>query len=121
MKILTADDSPAIRKLIRNILELAGHSLIEAEDGAQALVLLREHKDEIKLVLLDWNMPNLDGYETLQAIKNDQNLKHLPVIMITTEVSRNKVINAIKYGASNYIMKPFTDEELLQKVNDIFE
>jgi two-component system chemotaxis response regulator CheY len=118
MKILSVDDSPMIRKLIRSAVETMGFELVEAGDGLEALGILENRHTEINLVLCDWNMPRLDGYSLLMKMKEDVRFKSIPVTMVTTEVDRLRVIQAIKAGAVNYLMKPFTQEGLITKIKE---
>ncbi|OGS34259.1 MAG: histidine kinase [Elusimicrobia bacterium RIFOXYB2_FULL_49_7] len=118
MTILSVDDSGMIRKVIRRIVESMGHELLEAEDGEAALTVLREHGAKIRLVLLDWNMPKLDGYSVLTRMKGDPALKAIPVIMVTTEVDKTRIVQAVQAGARNYVMKPFSQEDLMAKITD---
>jgi two-component system chemotaxis response regulator CheY len=117
MKILSVDDSAIIRKIIRSGVELLDHQFIEAEDGLEALEVLRsDNSSEISLILLDWNMPGMDGLNFLQTIKSDISLSHIPVMMVTTESEKNSIIQAIQAGAINYLVKPFSIEELTKKI-----
>ncbi len=120
MKILVVDDFSTMRKIVRNVLKQLGYSNIEeAEDGAQAYSKLKE--GSFQFVVSDWNMPNLDGLEMLKKIRSDPDLKDLPVLMVTAEAEKDKVIAAIKAGVNNYIVKPFTAETLKQKMEQIYE
>jgi len=116
MKILSVDDSAMIRKIISRSISVLGFDLLEAGNGVEALAVLAEHYTETDLILLDWNMPEMDGFETLQRIKADERFKHIPVMMVTTEVERANVIKAIQAGAKNYLSKPFTPEDLTTKI-----
>jgi len=119
MNILIVDDVPLIRRLVKKPVESLGGKLFEATNGIEALNLLRENKVEISLILLDWNMPLMDGFKFLTQIKSDAQLKHIPVIMTTTENDREKIIMAIQAGASHYLVKPFTSEDLTKKILEI--
>lgn len=117
MKTLIVDDSNTMRRIIKNKLSEIGISdleMYEAEDGIEALKILKD--TSIKLVLLDWNMPRLNGYELLQQLKADDKLKSIPVIMITTEGGKAEVVSAIKSGVCDYIVKPFDVETIQRKV-----
>ncbi len=117
LNVLIVDDSSAIRKILRRVLsqtDLPIKHLHEANDGAEALKVLGNN--EITLVLSDINMPNLDGLALLREIKADPKWKSLPVFMISTEGSHNKVIEAVQLGAKGYVRKPFTAEQIKEKV-----
>ncbi len=116
MKILSIDDSGIIRKIIKASVGVLGYDFIEAEDGEEALKLLENEYDDISLILLDWNMPGLDGYELLQMLKSDDRYKEIPVMMVTTESEKSNIIRAIKAGAINYLTKPFSNEDLITKI-----
>ncbi len=119
-KILIVDDFGTMRKILRNVLQQLGFTKIEeAENGVQALKKLRS--DSFDLVITDWNMPEMDGLELLRNIRADVKLKHLPVMMVTAEAEKDKVIEAIKAGVNNYIVKPFTAETMKQKLDQIAE
>jgi two-component system chemotaxis response regulator CheY len=115
MRILIVDDSPAMRQVEKNMLEDLGHSdVTEAADGSQALKLVSSGKFD--LILLDWKMPVLSGLETLKRLKADPDVKGIPVVMVTSESSKQKILEAIQLGAANYIIKPFSDEILKEKL-----
>lgn len=116
MKILLVDDSSTMRRIQSNTLTSLGYAdLVQAEDGADALKKLREHPD-VKLVLLDWNMPNMNGLDCLKAIKADPTTKGIPVMMVTSEAEKSKIIEAVQAGASNYLVKPFDADSLKAKI-----
>jgi len=115
LKILIVDDFNSMRNIIRSILkELHYSNIDEAENGEAALKML--NKKEYDLVLTDWNMPYMNGLELLQAIRKDEKLMHIPVLMLTSEVKKENVIHAAKEGASGYIVKPFNAATLHQKI-----
>ena len=116
MKILSVDDSAIIRKIIRSGVEVLDYQLVEAADGMEALNILEQSSEEIVLILLDWNMPGMDGLVFLEKVKNTDSLKHIPIMMVTTESEKENIIRAIQAGAINYLVKPFTIEELMKKV-----
>ena len=114
MKILVVDDSSTMRRIIVNALaEMGQTDIVQAADGNEAAQAFAEHQD-IGLILTDWNMPNMDGLEFLKQIRRDG--KELPVVMITTEAEKGNVLTAIKDGANNYVVKPFTTETLREKI-----
>lgn len=120
MKFLVVDDMSTMRRIVRSILNELGFSNVdEAEDGNDALGKLRSAKYDF--VVSDWNMPNLDGLEMLKAIRADERLKALPVLLVTAEAKKENIIEAAKAGASGYVVKPFTAAILEEKLNKIFE
>ena len=113
MKILVVDDSATMRTIQHRCLSKLGFSdVTEAEDGRQALTLFQETAFDI--VLTDWNMPNMDGLTLLKEIRT-RNHK-IPVVMITTEAERSRVVVAIQAGVSDYLVKPFTPDDLKAKL-----
>ena len=105
--------------MVRKALLRMGYpasSIVEASDGLEALQKAEEHDSKIDIVLTDWNMPNMDGLSLLRRLQESEQLRRIPVIMVTGEAERNRVIEAIREGARNYIVKPFTAETLRQKV-----
>lgn len=113
MKILLVDDSRTIRNIQKNILAKLEHKEIdEAADGVEALVKVKEFSPD--LILLDWNMPNMDGLTFLQTIRKN-NIK-TPVIMCTTEAEKTRVVQAIQAGANNYVVKPFSTDTMAEKI-----
>ncbi len=120
MKFLIVDDFSTMRRIIRNLLkELEFTNVDEAEDGVAALNKLRN--GNFDFVVSDWNMPNMTGIELLKAIRADDTLKHLPVLMVTAEAKKENIIAAAQAGASGYVVKPFTAVVLEEKLNKIFE
>jgi Response regulator containing CheY-like receiver, AAA-type ATPase, and DNA-binding domains len=118
MKILVADDSITIRRIITGALtELGYDDLVEVDCGDDALAALRDQPD-IALVLLDWNMPLTNGFECLKTIRAAEATRNLPVIMITAESQKSRVVEAIQQGASNYLVKPFSRDKLRDVIND---
>ena len=115
MKVLVVDDSAIMRKVIEQILEMLGHESVPATNGIDAFERLKEHED-VRLILLDWNMPEMNGIEFLRAIKERPGLAQIPVIMLTTESERRKMIEAIEAGAKHYLTKPFQPETLATKI-----
>jgi len=116
MKILTVDDSRIIRKIVSGVIEMAGYEPVGAANGEEALGLLEKHHEEVALVLLDWNMPVMDGLTCLRRIRANAAWKHIPVMMVTTESERDRMTEAIQAGANNYCAKPFTPESLATRI-----
>jgi len=120
MKFLVVDDFSTMRRIVKNILKQLGYEDIEeAEDGVNAYTKLKN--GGFGLVVSDWNMPNMDGMQLLKKIRNDPELKDTPFLMVTAEAEKHKVVEAIKAGVNNYIVKPFTAELLKEKMDKIFE
>jgi len=120
IKFLIVDDFSTMRRIVRNLLKELGYTNAdEAEDGAVALQKLKG--SDFQFVITDWNMPNMDGLQLLQAIRAEASLKHLPVLMITAEAKKENIICAAQSGASGYIVKPFTAATLNEKLVKIFE
>ncbi|HVN04272.1 MAG TPA: response regulator [Bryobacteraceae bacterium] len=117
LNILVVDDSTAIRKILIRVLrqtQLAIGEIFEARDGVEALEVVRSHP--LNLVLSDINMPNLDGLGLLAELKSAEQWRTLPVVLITTEGGEEKVAQAIRLGSAAYIRKPFTAEQIQEKI-----
>ena len=120
MKFLVVDDFSTMRRIVRNLLkELGFQNVDEAEDGIVALSKLRG--SQFDFVVSDWNMPNMTGIDLLKEIRADDNLKHLPVLMVTAEAKKENIVFAAQAGANGYIVKPFTAATLEEKLNKIFQ
>jgi two-component system chemotaxis response regulator CheY len=122
MKVLVVDDFLTMRRILKNILKQVGFKTMEeAEDGAQALDMIKNADPTFDLIIADWNMPKMTGIELLKAIRADPELKHLPVIMVTAEAQKSRVLEAVQAGVSNYIVKPFTAETVKAKLEQVFK
>ena len=120
MKFLVVDDFSTMRRIVRGLLKEIGYNNCEeAEDGVEALNMLKGAKFDF--VVSDINMPNMTGFELLKAIKEDPNLKHLPVLMVTAEARKEDIVLAAQTGAAGYIVKPFTKATLEEKVQKIMQ
>lgn len=120
LKILLVDDFSTMRKIIKNLLKELGFNFIsEADGGETALALLRANPFDF--LITDWNMPNMKGIDLLKAIRNEEKLKNLPVLMITAEAKRDQIMEAANAGVNGYIVKPFNAETLQKKIEKIFE
>ncbi len=120
VKILVVDDQPMIRNIIKDLLMKMGYSNIkDAENGMQAIEKLRVEKFDI--VFLDWNMPVIQGIDVLKELRKMPVYKDTVVIMVTAESEKDKVIEAIKQGATDYIVKPFKPATLKQKLEDVWK
>jgi two-component system, chemotaxis family, chemotaxis protein CheY len=114
MRILLVDDSRTIRNIQKNVLAQIGFTdVIEAADGVEALGQIAECRPDLALV--DWNMPNMDGITLVRKIRETD--KKLPLVMVTTEAEKARVLEAIKAGVNNYVVKPFTAETLSEKIS----
>jgi len=116
MKILIVDDSSVMRKVIKAAADVLDLETVEAQDGLEALDILAAGYRDIDLILLDWNMPGKTGFDVLQEIKGSDKYKHIPVMMVTTEGHKSSIVAAIRAGADNYLVKPFTVDELESKI-----
>jgi two-component system chemotaxis response regulator CheY len=120
MKFLVVDDFSTMRRIVRGLLkEMGCHDVTEAEDGAAALQLLKVQRFDF--VVSDINMPNMNGFELLKAIKADETLRHLPVLMVTAEARKEDIVLAAQSGAAGYIVKPFSKATLEEKVQRILQ
>ncbi|MBQ1783390.1 MAG: chemotaxis response regulator CheY [Gammaproteobacteria bacterium] len=120
MKILIVDDFSTMRRIIKNLLrDLGFNNTHEADDGNTALPMLQG--SEFDFVVTDWNMPGMQGIDLLRAIRADDKLKHLPVLMVTAEAKKEQIIAAAQAGVNGYIVKPFTAATLKEKLDKIFE
>jgi two-component system, chemotaxis family, chemotaxis protein CheY len=120
MKFLVVDDFSTMRRIVRGLLKEMGMSNSdEAEDGAIALKMLKNNKYDF--VVSDINMPNMNGFELLKAIKADPDLRSLPVLMVTAEARKEDIVLAVQSGAAGYIVKPFTKATLEDKVIKIMQ
>lgn len=120
--VLVVDDSAAIRKILHRVLRQTGmaiHTIHEAGDGQEALDMLKIHKPA--LILTDINMPKMDGLQLLAAVKSAEHWRDIPVVMITTEGGETKVGEAVKLGAAGYVRKPFTADQIKEKLAGILE
>ena len=118
MKILLVDDSSTMRRIQKNTLGALGFTDVdEAEDGQDAVA--KVSKAPYELVLMDWNMPNMTGIEALKAIRANPSTAKIPVIMVTSESEKSRILEAIQAGATNYIVKPFTPDVLKEKLEGI--
>ena len=119
LKILVVDDFPTMRRIVKTLMRQNGFTnFTEAEDGAQALKILND-QGNFEMIVSDWNMPKMTGLELLKAVRADPKLKHLPFLMVTAEAEKENIIEAVKSGVSNYVVKPFTGQTLKEKLDRI--
>ena len=120
MKILVVDDFSTVRRIIKNILKQIGFTNVdEAENGQAALAKIGDGGN-YDFVISDWNMPEMTGIELLKQVRANEATKDLPFLMVTAEAKKENVVEAVKAGVNNYIVKPFTAEVLQEKISKIF-
>ncbi|HDI00505.1 MAG: two-component system response regulator [Candidatus Latescibacterota bacterium] len=119
LKVLVVDDSVTMRRILINILRMVGFDrVVEAEDGVDAWAKLQSEGD-IGLILTDWNMPNMGGLEFVKKVRSDPRFREVPIIMVTVRGVKEDVIEAMKAGVNNYIVKPFTPQVLREKIEKV--
>ena len=122
MKILVVDDSRIMRNVLKNILKeknIGEEAIVEASNGVEALQILK--KEKINLVLLDWNMPKLNGIELVKIVRAEESLKDIPIIMVTSEAAKYNVMEAIKAGVTDYIIKPIQGVVVHKKLEEFLK
>ncbi len=120
MKILIVDDFSTMRRIIKNLLrDLGFNNTSEADDGLTALPMLQS--GNFDFLVTDWNMPGMQGIDLLKAVRADERLCKLPVLMVTAEAKREQIVEAAQAGVNGYIVKPFTAGTLKEKIDKIFE
>ena len=115
-KALVVDDSRAIRMILGRTLKELGFEVREAGNGIEALAVMEVEKSSVTLVLADWNMPEMNGLELLKRLRQDPALSSLVIIMVTTETEVDQMVVALAAGANEYVMKPFTKDILVEKL-----
>ncbi len=116
LKVLVVDDFPTMRRIIKNLLKQIGiTNVVEADNGKTAISALETYGD-IDLIISDWNMPVMTGMDFLKAVRSHPKFKNLPFIMVTAEAKKENILEAVKAGVSNYVVKPFTAETLKEKI-----
>ncbi len=118
LKILAVDDSPTMRRIIINTLKRAGFTnVVEASDGKDALAKMKV--DKFNFVITDWNMPEMDGLSFVTTLRGMDEYKSLPILMVTTRSVKDDIVEALKAGVNNYIVKPFTPDTLKEKIEQV--
>ena len=118
LKILTVDDSPTMRRIIINTLKRAGFkNVVEASDGKDALAKMKV--DNFNFVITDWDMPEMDGLTFVTTLRSTPEYAKLPVLMVTTRSVKDDILEALKAGVNNYIVKPFTPQTLKEKIDQV--
>ena len=115
-KALVVDDSRAVRMILAKTLKELGYEVREAANGREALEVIEAEKTAVTLVLADWNMPEINGLELLKRLRHNPELSSLVVVMVTTETELDQMAAALEAGANEYVMKPFTKEILVEKL-----
>lgn len=119
LKILVVDDFPTMRRIVKTLLKQNGfNNFTDAEDGQEAYTILQKEGD-FEMIVSDWNMPNMTGLELLKTVRADARFKHIPFLMVTAEAEKENIIEAVKSGVSNYVVKPFTGATLKEKLQRI--
>lgn len=113
--IITVDDSSTMRRIIKNTLQKLGfESILEAGNGVEALDVMSKNK--VDMIVTDWNMPEMDGLTFVKTVRQKDEYKELPILMITTEAAKEDILTALRSGVNNYVVKPFTPDTLQEKV-----
>lgn len=115
MRALIVDDSRAMRTILKRMLAELGHDSVEAAHGAEALARLQE-VGPLDVALVDWNMPEMNGFEFVKAVRSDNRYGAMPLVMVTTESDQKDVLAALEAGANEYVMKPFSKEVMQEKL-----
>jgi two-component system phosphate regulon response regulator PhoB len=118
MKILSVDDSRALRQMIKSAIDILGFDFCEASDGKQGLEVLKREGD-VDLVLLDWNLPDMDGIKLMRVWKAEENTATLPIIMLSARATEEDRVFALRAGADDYVSKPFSRSELLARIEAV--
>ncbi len=119
LRILLVDDSPTMRRILANSLKHLGYDdIIEAENGREALDKL--HAEQFNFIVTDWNMTEMDGLTFVKTVKEESDAAAIPILMVTTRSQQEDVVEAMRAGVNNYIVKPFTPQTLKQKIEAIF-
>lgn len=117
MRVLIVDDSAIMRKIQRKVLvDMGIEDIVDAEDGIDALLKMKDHNFDFNLVLCDWNMPKMDGITLVRKLRSVSQLAKMPIVMVTTEGEKERVVEALKAGANGYIVKPFKPETITEKL-----
>ena len=119
MKILIVDDSGLMRRVIAKVAASLGFEAIEAVNGADGLAMLRKFVHGIALIILDWNMPVMDGFDVLTKIRSQQEYNHIKVLMATADGIEDDVIKVLKAGANGYLVKPYTEDDLSERILEL--
>ncbi|SDJ11187.1 two-component system, chemotaxis family, response regulator CheY [Frankineae bacterium MT45] len=117
MQAMVIDDSRAMRMILRRVLTTAGFEVTEAGDGQEALDLLNATEEPPTLALIDWNMPNMNGLEFVKAVRAIDKYSDVTLMMVTTESEHGQIVRALAAGAHEYVIKPFTPDDIVEKLD----
>jgi two-component system chemotaxis response regulator CheY len=115
-KAMVIDDSRVIRMILSNTLAELGYEVFQAANGKVALVVAEHEREDLSLILVDWNMPEMNGLEFVKQIRSDARFSAVPLMMVTTETEMEQMVTALAAGANEYVMKPFTKEIIADKL-----
>ena len=118
-KALVVDDSRAVRMILSRTLKEIGYEVFEAANGREALKVIEIEKAGLKLVLTDWNMPEVNGLDLLKQVRQNPQLSSVVMVMVTTETELDQISTALEAGANEYVMKPFTKDILVEKLQSL--
>ncbi|MCK4788005.1 MAG: response regulator [Desulfobacteraceae bacterium] len=119
MNVLVVDDFATMRRIIKNVLKQIGFTkILEADDGTTALAVLK--KNEVDLIISDWNMPKMTGLDLLKKVRGEESTKKIAFVMVTAEAQKDNVLQAVQAGVSNYVVKPFTADAIKEKLTQVF-
>jgi two-component system, chemotaxis family, chemotaxis protein CheY len=116
VRAIVIDDSKAMRLILRRILTKVGFEVVEAADGQEALDLLAGPADPPELALVDWNMPRVDGLEFVKLARREARMRAMTMVMVTSESEQEQIVRALAAGAAEYLLKPFTEGDVLEKL-----
>lgn len=116
--IVSIDDSPIIRRVIQSAAQSIGYTFLEATNGADGIDLIAENAPETALIVLDVNMPGMNGLKVLEKLKGDPELHRIPVVIVALENQKESVVHAMRIGAANFLYKPFTAQALVEKLTE---
>jgi two-component system, cell cycle response regulator DivK len=119
--ILITEDNPSNMKLMRDVLSFQGYGIIEAVDGKQSIELVKEFKDKIDLILLDIQLPVLNGFEVMEILKADPALKNIPIFVVSAYAMESDIQKAHEFGCESYITKPVNLPDFISKINQFFK
>lgn len=121
MKLIVADDSRLVRGIVEKAVASIGFEAVPAANGREALNILEAGDENINLVLLDWNMPVMNGIDVIKSMRSDDRFKKIPVLMVSTESEDERIKEAISAGAQRYLTKPFTADQLIDAIHQVLK